>query len=34
MAEMAKFGQPQAKFVHPRFLDIRQIEGNPIGSDR
>jgi flavin-dependent dehydrogenase len=34
MAEMAKFGQPQAKFVHPRFLDIRQIEGEPnrVGS--
>ena len=34
MEEMAKFGQPRAKFVHPRFLDIRQIEGAPIRSDR
>jgi hypothetical protein len=34
MAEMAKFGQPQARFVRPRFLDIRQVEGAPnqIGS--
>jgi hypothetical protein len=34
MEEMAKFGQPQAKFVHPRFLDIRQTEGvpNQVGS--
>jgi hypothetical protein len=32
--EIAKFGQPQAKFVRPRFLDIRQIEGKPneVGS--
>jgi flavin-dependent dehydrogenase len=34
MEEMAKFGQPQAKFVRPRFLDIRQIQGEPnqVGS--
>ena len=34
MEEMAKFGQPHAKFVHPRFLDIRQIQGvpNQVGS--
>ena len=34
MEEMAKFGQPQAKFVHPRFLDIRQVQGvpNQVGS--
>ena len=34
MEEMAKFGQPQAKFVRPRFLDIRQIQGvpNQVGS--
>ncbi len=34
MEEMAKFGQPHAKFVHPRFFDIRQIQGvpNQVGS--
>ena len=34
MEELAKFGQPEAKFVHPRFLDIRQIQGvpNQVGS--
>jgi len=34
MEEMAKFGHPYAKFVHPRFFDIRQIEGAPnqVGS--
>jgi flavin-dependent dehydrogenase len=34
MEEVAKFGQPQAKFAHPRFLDIRQIQGvpNQVGS--
>ena len=34
MEEMGKFGQPHAKFVRPRFLDIRQSEGvpNQVGS--
>jgi hypothetical protein len=34
MEEMAKFGQPHAKFVHPRFFDIRHVQGvpNQIGS--
>jgi len=34
MEEMAKFGQPHAKFVSPRFLNIRQIQGvpNQVGS--
>jgi len=34
MDELAKFGQPQAKFVRPRFLNIQQIEGAPnqVGS--
>jgi flavin-dependent dehydrogenase len=34
MEEMAKFGQPHAKFVSPRFLHIRQIQGvaNQVGS--
>jgi hypothetical protein len=34
MEEMAKFGQPHAKFVHLRFFDIRQIHGAPnqVGS--
>jgi hypothetical protein len=34
MDEMAKFGQPHAKFVSPRFLNIRQIQGvpNQVGS--
>ena len=34
MEEVAKFGQPEAKFAHPRFLDIRQVQGvpNQVGS--
>ena len=34
MEEMAKFGQPHARFVNLRFLDIRQIQGAPnqVGS--
>jgi flavin-dependent dehydrogenase len=34
MEEIGKFGQPDAKFVRPRFLDIRQTEGvpNQVGS--
>ena len=34
MEEMAKFGQPHARFVKLRFLDIRQVQGMPnqVGS--
>jgi hypothetical protein len=34
MEEMAKFGQPHAKFVKLRFIDIRQVQGVPnhVGS--
>ena len=34
MEELAKFGQPHARFVKLRFLDIRQIQGvpNQVGS--
>jgi flavin-dependent dehydrogenase len=34
MEEMAKFGQPQARFVKLRFVDIQQVQGEPnqVGS--
>ena len=34
MEELAKFGQPNARFVNLRFVDIRQIQGvpNQVGS--
>ena len=34
LEELARFGQPQAKFVRPKFFDIRHIEGEPnqVGS--
>jgi len=34
MEEMAKFGQPHARFVKLRFVDIRQVQGvpNQVGS--
>jgi hypothetical protein len=34
MGELAKFGQPNARFVKVRFLDMRQIQGTPnqVGS--
>jgi hypothetical protein len=34
MEELAKFGQPQARFVKLRFVNIRQVEGEPnqVGS--
>jgi hypothetical protein len=34
MEEMAKFGQPQARYVKLRFVDIRQVQGvpNQVGS--
>jgi len=34
MEELAKFGQPHARFVRLRFVDIRQVEGvpNQVGS--
>jgi len=34
MEEMARFGQPQAKFVKARFIDVQQVQGeaNQVGS--
>jgi hypothetical protein len=34
MEELAKFGQPNARFLKLRFVDMRQIQGTPnqVGS--